>query len=193
MPPPRVVKLGGSLLDLADWPQRLAAWLAAEPVLPTVLVVGGGELAEAIRRCDRRFGLDDEAAHWLCVRAMSLQAEMAAEALRRRIEGVKLVRRLGDLGELSERCVAVFDVEPFLRGEESALAGSPLPHGWHVTSDSIAARVAECLAAAELVLLKSAPPPADPTDSATGYVDGHFAAASRNLRRVRYVDLRAAR
>jgi aspartokinase-like uncharacterized kinase len=87
----------------------------------------------------------------------------------------------------------VFESEPFLRDGEARWTGTPLPHGWHVTSDSIAARVAECLGAAELVLLKSAPPPSDLSeamDAATGYVDGHFAVAARELRSVRCVDLR---
>ncbi len=188
----RVVKLGGSLLDLADWTERLADWLALQPPATTVLIVGGGALADTIRRYDRQFALGEEAAHWLCIRALSLHAEMAASLLERRIENVLLVRDYGNIDEVPANGVAVLDPEPFLRGEEAGLAGMRLPHGWHVTTDSIAARVAECLRAAELVLLKSAPPPTDPTDPAAGYVDGHFAAAVRNVRRVRYVDLRTA-
>jgi 5-(aminomethyl)-3-furanmethanol phosphate kinase len=187
----RVVKLGGSLLDLVDWPRRLANWLAGEPPAVNVLVVGGGELAEAIREYDRRFSLGEEAAHWLCVRALSIHAEMAATVLRQQLFNASLVRRFGDLGQLAGDCLAVFDPEAFLRDEESRFSGTPLPHTWAATTDSIAARVAECLGAEELVLLKSAPPPADPTDSAAGYVDAHFAAAARNIRRVRFVDLRS--
>ncbi|MEX2186086.1 MAG: hypothetical protein WD875_04795 [Pirellulales bacterium] len=186
----RVVKLGGSLLDLTHWPQRLVVWLASQPTTPTVLIVGGGVLADAIRRYDRQFELGEEAAHWLSIGAMSLQAEMAATVLPRRLAGVTLVDRFDDLFAVAANEVAVFDPEPFLRDSEAGFAGTPLPHGWHITSDSIAARVAECLDAAELVLLKSAPPPEHPTDPAAGYVDEHFPIAARGLRSVRYIDLR---
>lgn len=190
MPSVRVVKLGGSLLDLVDWPARFVAWLSAQPAMPTALIVGGGELADAIRRYDRDFALGDEAAHWLCIRATSLNAEMAAAVLRRCATGVLLSRRLIDIEARTANGVVVFDPEPFLRDDEPNRPGEPLPHGWHVTSDSIAARVAECLDAAELVLLKCATPPANWLERPGDYVDGHFAVASRNLRSVRCVDLR---
>jgi hypothetical protein len=68
----------------------------------------------------------------------------------------------------------------FLQQVEPWAAGTRLEVGWHVTSDSIAARVAECLAATRLTLLKSAAWPADvrPGDwvaaAAAGYVDEQF-------------------
>lgn len=186
----RVVKLGGSLLELADWPARLAAWLGAQPAMPTLLIVGGGKLADAIRRYDGDFALGDEAAHWLCIRAMSLNAEMVAAVLRRCTKDVSLAQGVDDIMAQAANGVVVFDPEPFLREDEPSRPGEPLPHGWQVTSDSIAARVAECLDAAELVLLKSAPPPPNWRAGAGDYVDGHFAVASRNVRSVRCVDLR---
>jgi aspartokinase-like uncharacterized kinase len=187
----RVVKLGGSLLELADWPERLVSWLAAQPSARNALIVGGGELANVIRRYDARFELGEAAAHWLCIRVLGVHAQMAAEVLAPRTGRVMPVRILGELAGLAAGDVAVFDPEPFLLYEEPRLAGTLLPHTWRVTTDSIAARVAQCAAAAELVLLKSTPPPEFPTDAALGYVDEHFAAASQSLRRVRYVDLRA--
>jgi hypothetical protein len=61
-----------------------------------------------------------------------------------------------------------------------------------VTSDSIAARVAWELAASELVLLKSAAPPAGTFDklAAAGFVDASFPRAAAELT-VRIVNLRA--
>jgi len=63
-----------------------------------------------------------------------------------------------------------------------------LPHAWSVTSDSIAARLAQAVAAGELVLLKSAAPP--PDLGAADYVDEWFATAARDVPSVRIVNLR---
>jgi aspartokinase-like uncharacterized kinase len=187
----RVIKLGGSLLALDDWPRRLADWLVEEPVAANVLLVGGGALADAIRDCDRRFALGEEKSHWLCIRALSMHAEIAATLLGRFAEKVQLVRDFESLCQLPRGDLAVFDPEPFLRDHESRLPGTPLPHTWTATSDSVAARLAECLDASELVLLKSAPPPENPTSAEAGYVDSHFAVAAKRVRRVRFVDLRS--
>lgn len=184
--PLRVVKLGGSLLRLDDWAQRFAEWHAIESPARTILIVGGGKLADCVRDYDRRFALGEEASHWLCIRTLSLHAEMAEVLLRRVVSSVQLARRFEQLVKIDARSVAVFDPERFLRELEGNLPGECLPHNWDVTTDSIAARVAECLDADELVLLKSAVPTA--TDDGK-YVDQNFAAASKYVRHVRFVDL----
>src|ERR1700730_10035653 len=69
-----VVKVGGSLFDLADLGARLRAWL--EPVVagPVLLVPGGGPTADVVRAFDRLHALGEETAHWLAVRALTLNA-----------------------------------------------------------------------------------------------------------------------
>ena len=69
-----------------------------------------------------------------------------------------------------------------------------LPRTWDVTSDSIAARLAEFVSADELVLLKSTLPleAAEQHDrSDCGIVDRYFRIASARVRKVRLVNLRA--
>jgi aspartokinase-like uncharacterized kinase len=186
---PRVVKLGGSLLDLADLADRIQRWLATQPTRSNVFVVGGGALAEAVRAADRVHKLDEVVAHWLCIRAMSITAELAATLL-----DWPIVYDLSTLKHEAPPC-CVFDVYPFLKDVEPTLPGKRLPHGWHVTSDSIAARVAEVLSADELVLLKSTLPlgPLDlATAAAQNLVDPWFPQAARSLVRIRVVNLRAA-
>jgi hypothetical protein len=70
----------------------------------------------------------------------------------------------------------IFDVGDYLATDEPKLPGARLPHNWTVTSDAIAHRLAETIAADELVLLKSADPPPGslPELAAAGYIDGYL-------------------
>lgn len=193
----RVIKLGGSLLDFDGLVPRLRAWLAAQPPMPSVMLVGGGRLADAIRDAFARHPLDEEAAHWLCIRLLDVTAELMAELL----PEAMLLRDFDELlAEGDSPRLVVFEPERFLR-EEASLAErycagkiSPLPHCWDVTSDSIAARLAIFLHAGELVLLKSNLPDKAATlaqAADAGYVDRHFPAAAANLPQVRCANLRS--
>jgi aspartokinase-like uncharacterized kinase len=72
----RVVKVGGSLFDLPDLPQRLWAWLAAQPRAHNVLMAGGGPLVEQVRTWNRQCAIDETAAHWMCVDLLTVTAHM---------------------------------------------------------------------------------------------------------------------
>ncbi len=162
-----------------------------------MLVIGGGELADAVRELDRRTTLDAVTAHWMAIRAMQVHgfvfcqllstAEWVTDSchwLERPQPGVH--RRLG-----------VVAIEEFLRTQEPHQRGTTLPVGWHVTSDSIAARLAEVVQAEELVLLKSTLPSACPNPLprmqavTTRLVDEYFPTAAARLSQIRIVNLRA--
>jgi aspartokinase-like uncharacterized kinase len=187
----RVVKLGGSLLDLPDLGARLRAWLDQQESADTILVVGGGTLVEGLRRRQKTEGFTDRQAHWLAIRAMADQAEMLRSVLPEHepLTDITLAhaRRLD-----SNVRLWILDAHSFMRDTDSCQV-TPLPESWEVTSDSIAARVAELCDADELVLLKSAQPPQGSLEelAAAGYVDRFFPQAAAKLRRVRFVDLRA--
>jgi aspartokinase-like uncharacterized kinase len=187
--PVRVVKVGGSLFGFAGFVPAWRGWLAEQPPAVNVLIAGGGKLADVIREADAAWGLGEEASHWLCVDVMGLSARLLAAVLPEarwedRWEG--LLRLLAD-GEGGQ--AIIFSPVQFLRQIEASLPPRPLPHNWSVTSDSIAARIAQVLSATELVLLKSADPP-DQAKDRPPYVDDHFAAAAKGLLRVRFVNLR---
>ncbi|MEX2027090.1 MAG: hypothetical protein WEH44_07310 [Pirellulaceae bacterium] len=189
---PRVVKVGGSLFDFDQLAPALRRWLSLEPLRPTVLLAGGGELADAIRRADARHRLGEEAAHWLCVGLLSTTARLLTKIL----PETELIGELSGLQQrLSEppRAAIVFDPQPFLVATEPSLPGQVLPRTWQATSDSIAARLAEVLAA-DLVLLKSVAHPAEATLAAlseSGYLDAGFAAAAAQIPVVQLVNLRS--
>ena len=163
----RVVKLGGSLISFDALAAALQAWYAGQPRLRTLFVVGGGAEVDELRERQRRERhVDDREAHWMAIGAMQENARRLAAVLP---EGVETV-----------------DAWNFMQAD--LLGPDPLPESWDVTSDSIAARVAERERAQELVLLKSALP-AD-AGNLSGYVDEYFAHAARSLPQIRLVDLR---
>ncbi len=81
MSPVRVLKLGGSLLLIPDWPQRLQSWLAAHPAPLDLLLVGGGEIVESVRRLDTQHDFSASFSHWLCIDLLSATARIAAQLL----------------------------------------------------------------------------------------------------------------
>jgi aspartokinase-like uncharacterized kinase len=188
--PRRLIKLGGSLLDWPDWPWRFEAWLADQPAAQNLVLTGGGSLADAIREVDSIYPLPTVAAHWLCIRAMSIHAGQLAA----RWPAAKFCKSLRTLDEAPSAVgLVVLDPWPILRDEEPHYPGQPLPISWDVTSDSIAARLAAMAKAGELVLLKSAPveegeSPAEL--SLRGYVDAFFPRAAGALGQIRCVNLR---
>jgi aspartokinase-like uncharacterized kinase len=155
-----VVKIGGSLLQTADFPRRFQAWLdeksAANPGTHFVLVAGGGPWVEGIRQLDAHSPLGDERAHWLCVAIMDIAAGLVGAMLPQLClvkTFVELEARLPEPGRtLLGPCDFVERVEP-------RFAGRRLPANWSVTRDSIAGRLAIVLGATKLILLKSIPPP----------------------------------
>lgn len=187
MPPQaiRVVKVGGSLLELPELADRLRGWLESQSSATNLLVVGGGRRADFVR--ERHADLTDREAHWLAIDAMESNARWLSKTLpeARWLDKIRDARTMDDpLGILSP--------SRFMWYDDVRHPAGPLPATWQVTSDSIAARAAEMAAAEELVLLKSAaaPEPATPEHlAATGYVDPFFPRASRRLPAIRYVHL----
>jgi aspartokinase-like uncharacterized kinase len=185
--PLRVIKVGGSLFEFPALPQAWNRWLAEQPPAVNVLIAGGGKLADVIREADQAWRLGDEAAHWLAINVLAASARLLAAILR----DVRLEPNWDYLLQLrNERELAgpiVFCPVEFLRHSEARFPPQPLPHDWSVTSDSIAARIAAILGADELVLLKSADPPAP---AQPPYVDKYFEQAAAGLNCVRLVNLR---
>ncbi len=191
MKPPailRVLKLGGSLLSLDDWRERFRKWLSVQTPARNVLVVGGGKLADAVRDLDRDSKLGEFESHWMCIAAMAINASRVAEALDAQVSSIRELLESSDPSHLT-----VLDPWRFLRDEEHQFVADPLPVGWHVTSDSIAARVAHAIRADELVLLKSRLPAIDDVNelAKSGYVDAYFPDAAHSLPRIVCVDLRS--
>lgn len=189
----RVVKVGGSLLDWPLLPKALTRWLAEQSAGTSVLICGGGKLVDQMRERFRLVGGSDEAADRSAIRFMCRNVWSLARHLGR----LKVISDYDDLStkikRRRSRQILVFDAETLLGAREAKLNARDLPRDWTVTSDSIAAWLAELLEADELVLLKSASRPAGGFKelAAAGYVDDFFPQAAERLNAVRFVNLRA--
>jgi len=178
-----VVKLGGSLLDLNGLVDTLIAAIG-ELAFP-VVVTGGGPSADLVRHWDNCGRVSQNEAHKIGIAAMSFNGLLLS-----RTDG-----RLAFVGSRSEAVEAaargqipVLDVMMAIAVEQAERPDSPeIPESWDVTSDSIAAWLAEVWHA-ELWLLKSVPPGAAPAL----HVDKWFGRASQALPGLIWVNLRAS-
>lgn len=184
---PIVVKVGGSLFDLRDLGQKLRAWLHELPTTKVLLVPGGGPTANVIRDLDRWHALGEERSHWLALFAMTLNAHFLATLL----ETTVIAQLTSCPAAWAKGDVPILDMHAFAQQDE----GRPgaLPHRWSVTSDSFAARVAFCLEAGQLILLKSIDVARDVSWAEAGrrgFVDPYFAELIQDRFSVTAVNLR---
>lgn len=140
-----VIKLGGSLLGSAE----LSCWLdkiAQHADGKVVIVPGGGIFADAVRDAQKKTGVNDHIAHQLAVMAMD-QYGVLLTGLNK-----ALVTARSEL-EIAERSwqhrAIVWLPSHMVCAEES------IPANWEITSDSLAAWLANKLNAEHLVLVKS--------------------------------------
>lgn len=151
-----VVKIGGSLLTHPRFASGLRWWLSRQSRWRRIyLIVGGGEIVDALRRIDAIQRCDPVELHWLCVRMMRHTIELVAPWLP---EATLLPRSTDWEACVKEARQGCFLVPPDLF--YSPASGDSLPCDWTTTSDSIAALLASRLGTRNLILLKSCHPPA---------------------------------
>ncbi len=110
---------------------------------PLLVVPGGAGFADAVREADRRFRLRAASSHRMAVLGMEQFGWLLSELIPRAV-----------------RCADLARAQELVAGQTTVLlpAGLPLdelPASWRVTSDSIAAWVADRAGAGRLVLLKA--------------------------------------
>ena len=134
----QVVKIGGSLfpdyaIDLADKLKNTSS----------VIILGGGEFANLIRKYDAEQEFSDEANHWTAIDCMDIIAKLVND----KVESTKLAYSIDEINQISdEGFTPIFLVSEFLKVED------PFECSWDVTSDSIAAYVAHLLNANLLIV-----------------------------------------
>jgi len=142
-----VVKLGGSLLHsdrLRDW-----LWLLAENNKGKIVIVpGGGVFADQVRYAQNKLGFDNRIAHHMAILGM----EQFAWLCHGLAPDLVLAASENELSaQLDNGHNVLLLPSGFLEQAQD------LPEDWSVTSDSIAAWMAQKYRAEQLVMIKSSP------------------------------------
>ena len=124
----QVVKIGGSLFP--DYAIELAEQLNNTNSL---IILGGGEFANLIRKYDSTQNFSSEVTHFTAIDCMDIIAKLVND----KVDSTKLAFSIDEINEISdEGFTPIFVVSDFLKKED------PFECSWDVTSDSIAAYVA---------------------------------------------------
>lgn len=162
-----VVKLGGSLIKSGDVVSILK--LVAKARVPVVIVAGGGGFADEVRRLQPGLHLSDKAAHRMAILAMHQNAFALAD-LQPELKPVETISEM----RLALRAGRVPVWLPLkMCDRDRAIA-----EDWSMTSDGLAARLAERLGDCDLLVFKSRSVPAKADVhalAAAGVVDSSFA------------------
>lgn len=145
----RVIKLGGSLFDLPNLVDRLLCLVQHWPDMANFVVVGGGPAADMVRNWDDAWGLGEIRRHHLSIFAMNWNAKQ----IFKHHSAFHTVRNTRSIPENLK--FAVVFAEPFLNSQAASSNRNAVPASRHITSDSIAAYVADILHAEQLVMCKS--------------------------------------
>ncbi|MSR30125.1 MAG: hypothetical protein EXR99_01345 [Gemmataceae bacterium] len=163
----QVWKIGGSLLPLADLPERIVSLFERETPKAVVLVMGGGEKIRELENANPNpNGLKE---HWAAIEIMRNNAEELVKAL----PGSRLTSGHCQLG----KGLQVLDPLAFCLADHNRDGDYYLPENRGTRSDSIALRLAILQGASRLVLVKSknfAAPGENPLPGLKGYFDPFF-------------------
>ena len=127
----QVVKIGGSLFPnhAIDLAKKLKG-------TNSVIILGGGEFANLIRKYDDEQGFSQEVNHWTAIDCMDILAKLVND----KVESAKLAYSIEDVNKINDGgFTPIFAVSEFLKMED------PFECSWDVTSDSISAYVAHVL------------------------------------------------
>ena len=134
----QVVKIGGSLFP--DYAITLAKKLKNTNSL---IILGGGEFANLIRKYDETNQFSSEVTHNTAIECMGILSKLVND----KVNSTKLAYTLKEVKDISnEGFTPIFIVSEFLEKED------PFESSWDVTSDSIAAYIAHSLNAKLLIV-----------------------------------------
>lgn len=139
-----VLKVGGSLAEDPSKIKRLCKELSILAEVYRILIVpGGGEFADTVRRLDKVFGLSKTAAHKMAILAMDQYGFF-----------------LSDITPNSIVCYDIDEASTSAKGKmviflpsQHMFREDPLEHSWDVTSDTITAYISGLLNAKKLILV----------------------------------------
>lgn len=140
-----VVKVGGSLAAHRQKLRTLCNKLSEiSKKQKLVIVPGGGEFADVVRRLDKRFALSCAASHRMAILGMDQYGLFLSDLMPHSypMRSFEEVKKALDAGKL-----------PVFLPSQLMLSEDPLENSWDVTSDSIGAYVAGRLGVGKLLLV----------------------------------------
>lgn len=173
-----VLKVGGSLASEPKKLQLLMEIIAElSKTLPLVVVPGGGEFADTVRKLDKQFSLDPRVSHRMAILAMDqyglLLSELSANLVF--VNSFEEAKAAASSGKLS-----IFLPSQIMFKEE------PLENSWEVTSDSIALYIAQRLQAEKVLFITdvdgiyTADPKKDKTATLINKISAEELSANKN-------------
>jgi aspartokinase-like uncharacterized kinase len=139
-----VLKVGGSLTEnpasLTSLCQQLSVLAETHKI---AVVPGGGEFADTVRKFDEKYTLSDAVAHKMAILAMDQYGFFLSDITPESYVSYSLK-------EISNSATGTL---PILLPSKLMFREDPLKHSWDVTSDTIAAYIAQLLHAEKLILV----------------------------------------
>jgi len=125
----KIIKLGGSLQEKGREIIRVLSDYAETKSDTVIIIPGGGHFVKRIKELSEQEVISDDAAHWMAVLGMHQYGFYLADG-----SGIEIVESEKELSNVVHICILL----PYnlLKADDS------LPHTWNVTSDTIAAFVA---------------------------------------------------
>lgn len=140
-----IIKIGGSIIQNQASKKLFEVLNGLRQHFSFVILPGGGAFANLVRDYYKNHQLSDDRAHWMAILCENILGFLILENLE---SGVPVF-------ELSEipNAIETSKIPVFLPFQH-LFTQDPLPHSWDVTSDSIAAYLAETLQVQKLILIK---------------------------------------
>ncbi len=124
-----IIKLGGSLQEKGREIIRFLSNYAETKNHTVIIIPGGGHFVKRIKELSEQEVISDDAAHWMAVLGMHQYGFYLADG-----SGIEIVESIEELRNVVH--IGVLLPYTLLKADDS------LPHTWNVTSDTIAAFVA---------------------------------------------------
>lgn len=141
-----VIKLGGSLAASGKLKLCLDKIERSYQSMAVVIVPGGGVFADQVRSVQQQWQFDDRTAHLMAILAMQ-QMALVIKALKPNFTVIASTDHIRIQNNPQSATIWSPDV--------TELDKAGVPSTWDITSDSLAAWLANTLAADELILVKS--------------------------------------
>ena len=125
----KIIKLGGSLQEKGREIIRFLSDYAEKNAHTFIIIPGGGHFVKRIKELSEQEVISDDAAHWMAVLGMHQYGFYLADG-----SGIEIVESMEELRNVVH--IGVLLPYNLLKEDDS------LPHTWNVTSDTIAAFVA---------------------------------------------------